>query len=516
MMARTSHPDPRPDPMIQLARELRLSRGVADVLALLRWVSLASADDIGAILSRPVSGVLRALGRLRGLGLVESGQLGCTMRQRGRWYFTDLCLERTGLAGVTWHDEAARCRLLEILPALEQFYQVVGAVQTMGHLIEFQWLDSMGVDGPSCDAVVRYEGGWSALFWCGSLLSETILADRLTRFPVDCQELALGAPRPWPNRLCLVVMDEWQQELASRVLRDLGMEGQASVHCVADGTVTGPIHAGAGTGWVYQPLRKRSDRGSWEGSLETSQWSGAGGLESARVLEALVQWPGSRLRFLKAVLKEGEDQNRVRETCRRMAPAGLILQVGEGRNARYFATPKGLRLRAGQDRVHYSDARRRTGLSQWQEASPTTLRHTVSAPHEDGLRDLLSHFMYGGCPVANGTRYTEHLGDQGGIAPDAVVRLTDSPYGPLWHFVEYERSARRRSRVEEKLRGYGSQRRRDRYPVILVCWDDRAEAAFQGQGRDLGLAMVTTTLKRLRQPGSAECWSLYGQPAILG
>jgi hypothetical protein len=70
--------------------------------------------------------------------------------------------------------------------------------------------------------------------------------------------------------------------------------------------------------------------------------------------------------------------------------------------------------------------------------------------------------------------------------------------------------------VEEKLRGYGSQRRRDRYPVILVCWDDRAEAAFQGQGRDLGLAMVTTTLKRLRQPGSLECWSLYGQPAILG
>ena len=516
MMARTSHPDPRPDPMIQLARELRLSRGVAEVLGLLRWVSLASADDIAGILSRTVSGVLRALGRLRGLGLVESGQLGCTMRQRGRWYFTDLCLERTGLAGVTWHDEAARCRLLEILPALEQFYQVVGSVQTMGRVVEFQWLDSMGVDGPSCDAVCRFQRGWIALFWCGSLLSERILTERLLRLPLDCQALAVGASRPWPDLLLLVVADEWEREVAGRVLEDLGLEGQASIHCMADGTVTGPIHAGAGTGWVYQPLRKRSDRGSWEGSLETSQWSGAGGLESARVLEALVQWPGSRLRFLKAVLKEGEDQNRVRETCRRLAPAGLILRVGEGRNARYFATPKGLRLRAGQDRVHYSDARRRTGLSQWQEASPTTLRHTVSAPHEDGLRDLLSHFIYGGCPVANGTRYTEHLGDQGGIAPDAVVRLTDSPYGPQWHFVEYERSARRRSRVEEKLRGYGSQRRRDRYPVILVCWDDRAEAAFQGQGRDLGLAMVTTTLKRLRQPGSAECWSLYGQPAILG
>ena len=521
MMARTGSPDPWPDPMVQVASDLGLSRGTADVLRLLFWLPLASADDIAGILSRSVSSVLKALrclrqARLRQARLVESAQLGCTMRQRQRWHLAGECLDQTGLSGATWHDGAARCRLLEMLPALEQVYQAIGSVRTMGAFLEFQWLDALGIDGPSCDAVVRFQGGWTALFWCGSLMSEAILAERLLRFPLDCQALAVGAPRPWPNRLLLVVMDEWERELAGRVLEDLGLEGQASVHCVADGSVTGPTHPGEGRGWVYQPLRKRSEESSWERALAASPWAGAGGLESGRVLEAVVQWPGSRLRVLKAVAQEGEGQNRVRGTCRRLAASGLVLQAGEGRDARYFAATRGLGLRAGQDRVRPADARRRSGLSQWQEASARTLRHTVSAPHEDGLRDLLTHFISNGCPVANGPRHTEHLGAQGGIAPDAMVHLTESPYGPGWHYVEYERSARSRSRVEEKLRGYGSPRRRDRYPVVLVCWDDEAEAAFREQGRELGLALVTTTLERLREDGPAGCWSMYGEPVRLG
>ena len=517
MMAHSGPPDTWPDPMMQLSSHLGLSKGVADVLRLLFWLPLASADDIAGILSRSAPSVLKALGRLREARLVESAQLGCTMGQRQRWHLAGECLARTGLSGATWHDEAARCRLLDLLPALERFYPAVAAVRTMGDFREFQWLDALGAGGPSCDAAVRFEGGWAALFWCGSFMSEAILTERLLRFPVDCQALAVGALRPWPNRLLLVVADEWGKELAVRVLEDLGLEGQASVHCVADGSVTGPTHAGEGRGWVYQPLRKRSGEGSWERSLAASPWAGAGGLESWRLLEALVEWPGSHLRFLKAVLKEGEDQNRARGTCRRLVRAGSVLQAGEGRDARYFAAPSGLRLRADQDRVHYSDARTRTGLSQWQEASSRPLRHTVSSPHEDGLReDLLRDFITAGCPVANGPRYTEHLGAQGGLAPDAMIRLTVSPYGRGWHYAEYELSARRRSRVEDKLRGYGSPRRRDRYPVVLVCWDGKAEDAFRELGRELGLAMVTTTLERLREHGHSGCWSMYGETVSLG
>ena len=76
MMARTGSPDPRPDPMVQVASDLGLSRGTADVLRLLFWLPLASADDIAGILSRSVSSVLKALRCLSAAG--PSGGVGPT------------------------------------------------------------------------------------------------------------------------------------------------------------------------------------------------------------------------------------------------------------------------------------------------------------------------------------------------------------------------------------------------------------------------------------------------------
>ena len=274
--------------------------------------------------------MLKAIRGLRRARLLEPAQLGCTMGQRQRWYLSYECLERAGLSGVTWHDEAARCRLLDLLPALEQVYQAIGSVRTMGGFCEFQWLDALGIDGPSCDAVCRFDRGWVALFWCGSLLSERILTERLLRLPLDCQALAVGSPRPWPDILLLVVADEWEREVAGRVLEDLGLEGQASINCMADGSVTGPAQPGDGKGWVYQPLRKRSGEASWENAVEDSLWAGAGGLQSWKVLEAMVQWPGSHLRFLKAVLKEKEDENRVRGPSARWPPPGWSCRPERG------------------------------------------------------------------------------------------------------------------------------------------------------------------------------------------
>jgi hypothetical protein len=132
---------------------------------------------------------------------------------------------------------------------------------------------------------------------------------------------------------------------------------------------------------------------------------------------------------------------------------------------------------------------------------------------------LLQVFAAAGCAIANGTRFVEHLGIEGGIAPDAILYLMVSPYGEGWHHVEYERSARGRARVSKKIRGYRSARRRDEYSVILVCWDERAEAEFQAEGRLLGLRLVTTTIKGLKNHGPlhpTRCWSMYGQPVRLG
>ena len=256
------------DPMARIAVAEGLSPGAGAVLRVLRWLPLASADDMAMVVGRKVPGVLADLRKLARAGLVESAQLGCTRAQRQRWYLSAGCLDRAGLSDATWHDEAARCRLLELLPSVEQFYIVVGAVNTLGAFLEFQWLDSLGDEGPSCDAAARYELGWIALFWCGPLVAETHLAERLTRFPLDCQTLAVGAAQPWPRQMYLVAADEWGRELGIRALEDFGLEKRASVWCVNDGAppaspMPTPVVAG---------FTSRSKSVVWAGVLGKGCW----------------------------------------------------------------------------------------------------------------------------------------------------------------------------------------------------------------------------------------------------
>ena len=66
-----------------------LSAGAGSVLSALRWLPLASADDLAAIMGRPWSGVLNHLGLLRDRSLVASTQLGCTRKQCQRWNLTE-------------------------------------------------------------------------------------------------------------------------------------------------------------------------------------------------------------------------------------------------------------------------------------------------------------------------------------------------------------------------------------------------------------------------------------------
>lgn len=511
---------PGSGPVAGVARSRGLSPGRAAVLEMLRWLPLASAGDLAPILGRLETGVLADLREARMSGLVDSGQLGCTRGQCQRWFLTDPCLSQSGLVGATWHDEAARCRLLEILPAVEGFYPVVGGVRNLGGFRQFQWLDALGDEGPSCDAAVLYEEGWIALFHCGRLLRERHLAERLVRFPLDCQAWAVGSPQPWPSQIHFIAADEWGRELAMRAAADFGLEPISGFWCSADGTGAAPENPGTGRGWIFQPVRKRqAQRDSWLIAVEGCPWSGAGGLVSARVLGEAVQWPGAHLRFLRALLRESGGAGRVGRMCRQLADDGLVLRSGEGRAARHFAAGKGLGLMSYQDRIHHLDAWSSTQLSQWPEANRTSPRRAVSPAHEDGLREVIGAFAAAGCPVANGHRYLEHLGSEGGIAPDAMVYLTVSPFGEGWHYLEYERSARYKSRVARKLRGYGSRRRRDGYPVVLVCWDKGAEGEFQAQGRLLGVRLATTTIERLRDHGPLHpdrCWSVSGQPARLG
>ena len=106
-----------------------------------------------------------------------------------------------------------------------------------------------------------------------------------------------------------------------------------------------------------------------------------------------------------------------------------------------------------------------------------------------------------GIPAATGDRHWEHLGD-GGIAPDGMVFLVDTPFGPVWCYVEVELSARGESRWRKKLAGYGNPRRRDDFPVLAICRDDPSETNAQAVGRELGITrLITTTVDRLAKNG---------------
>ncbi len=107
----------------------------------------------------------------------------------------------------------------------------------------------------------------------------------------------------------------------------------------------------------------------------------------------------------------------------------------------------------------------------------------------------------------------------GGIAPDGIVFLTRGPFGPGWHYMEYERSARGKRRAGRKLHGYISRHRQDDFPVLFVLWNENAERNFWVVGQPHGLRMLTTTITRLREFGAVGvegCWSHYGESVVVG
>ena len=74
------------------------------------------------------------------------------------------------------------------------------------------------------------------------------------------------------------------------------------------------------------------------------------------------------------------------------------------------------------------------------------------------------------------------------------------------------------SSIAKKLDGYDSPQRDNNWPVLFVCRPS-AEAHFQRIGKERGIDLLTTTLKRVRQHGpvnNPHCWSRYGEPVVIG
>ncbi len=490
---------------------LPVSRSASRVAAALVQCPLGSAADVAPMVGTKVAGVYARLRELRSAGMADCVSLGWSMRQQFRWWLSDDALSALGVLGSSWHEEWGRSRLLERLPLVEWFYRAACSVTGAGRLRVFQWLS-----GLSLDAAVSYDYGWVALFWSGLWQTERTIMARLERLGHDMEECGFLNEPAWPGLLLFVVSDRWQRELVYRAFRRYGLLGRASlaVWCCADGTWSGSPSYSPSRGWVHQPVEPREMGGwDWDSRVRDSLWGSTGSQAVGRVLDVISEWPGITVRGLKLAVGEADGERRCQNACRLLVDSGMVRAMPDGNRLRYMIASGGVNLLVRRDGVSATHLRERTHAGAWLDQ----IRNVRD--HEDGVMALMCQFMAAGLPAAAGWRSWEHLGGGGGISPDGLVLLGQSPYGPGWHYVEYERSARRRHRISRKLNGYCSGRRQDNWPVLAAVWDDEAEGIFHELGSGARLSMLTTSLGRLSgcgALGNPSCWSMYRSPVILG
>ena len=296
-----------------------ISGGGRRLLDLLAELPLATTRDLTALAGVGSSVTYKRLGELRDLGLLDSASLGWCCSLSMRWFLTDMALSVLSRLGTTWHQEFSRCRLLERLPSVEWFYQVVSQIEDIGPFEAFHWMN-----GVSLDAVACYQHGWVALFWSGSFQSEDWIASRLGRLARDLRDLSISLDAPWPGLLAFVVNDEWQRELVYRAARRYHLEDQVAVWCARDGSRSGAAYCRASRGWVYQPVYFGDTGGwGWKRRLEASPWVEKRGEMLGRVLDIVSQWPGATLDMARQSLDEGSKGKSAQNSCKVLYDLGF-------------------------------------------------------------------------------------------------------------------------------------------------------------------------------------------------
>ena len=505
-----------------------------DVLPVFSQMPLATIDDIVQVTRFPRSRVYSAFETLKEFQLAVPVQLGWTKEKVARWHIPDEALDIADeLLGPghqpcsRWHEDWGRSRLLPRLPTLESGYRVAAATRAMGPIGEILWLTSA-----SLDIAVRYEQGWAAVIWSGSMQRESSMISRLHDFGSDMVELSSGPEPAWPGLITIIVGDEWQREIAAWALKSFGdhFRDRVSVWCVADGARTGAVRHLDSRGWIRQHAYPRDMGGwSWEARLSSSPWSKSGSVAhgsdasfrwdkegstlTARVLDFLVQRKGVPMEMIQQALGEGASGRAVYRRVSKLCQEELVerLQLPRERAYRYSLSSKGRQMLIARDRLPSPKTRSKNNVGR------SRSRRSGRQRHEDLVSGFMARHMGVGIPAATGERHWEHLGD-GGIAPDAMVHLA-TPFGPVWCYVEVELSARGESRWRKKLAGYGNPRRRDDFPVMAICRDDPSETNAQAVGRELGITrLITTTVDRLAKNGplgNDATWSRYGQTVTL-
>lgn len=504
---------------VDTLRLLQVSEQCRTVVALLAQYPLVSSGELSLVTGRHPSAYYPRFWELKDAGLVDRACLGGFQQRADRWWFTSQGVAVLGRSpALIWHEEWFRSRLLERLPVVEALYRAAASLSGLGPLRFFQWFHQV-----AWDAAVFYEHGWVAMIWSGMWQDERRLSEIFSRIGDDLWSNSVPGVRAYPAQFCFVVPDLWQRELVFRVARRHSLLAMVSVYCIADESWAG-LSVGSlsdSRGWVAQFLGIR-DMGSWdwEQRVKMSPFEEMGGPLMRRLFLPAAEWPGMAVSFGRSILGESPRSIRAYRYLSALEQSGYLSHVVDGRRHRYVVNDKGRNLLGIWDRV--TPGRLPAGLRRAIEGLERQEWHT----HERNLMSLMRTFVDMGLPVASGWRSWEHLGGGGGIAPDGMVMLRSSPYGPGWHYVEYERTARGGYRVRKKLRGYGEKKRQDNWPVMVVCRNERVEQVFWEVGMDQPdgqppIAMLTIAEDRFLASARGKSdfktqWRQYGDSAVIG
>lgn len=462
---------------------------------------LAGARNVSALCADEYKRCLDILQSLESKGATGGMDAGYSQRRQRRYWVNARAASKTADGPQPKRPKLVHS-LLKRITLTESGYRVIEdalAAESKRRLLDFQWRFDSAVD-----AAVRFNDGWMALKWSGIWQSQKLLTYQMNHFYENLRAWRPGGNRPLPGRICFVVPDAWQAELVRRVVTTFGLQERCLIHNADSQHTEGDYELSQSRSRPPPPdMARWSRRPNRLDDIMRRLMERKDAKALIRCLSITEQWPGVPRSALKDLTRL--NGNAITTSLATLPAIGLMWQVEHGG---YAVDDPWLSIAADRDRVWSGRPNEMFGREKVAKLYAGRI-----AKHETGTMNLVSWFAAEGCPVAPGWRFHDVMGEAGQIAPDAMVYIENSPFGPTWFYLEYELSATTPSKVKRKMRAYRSRRRSDNFPVLVVC---RRKALPHFLQECAGIRALIAPVEDVRRKtvigDSGTVWLLDGRP----
>ena len=519
-----------------------LAEQISVVVAQQVW---SSVPNIALRLDKLDSEIYGACHDLEKANLISGRDMGVTRRSQRRYVLT-----RRGVMHVTqdFHDEGkvrpalpltwqmtedAVTRMLQWLPMIETFYEILPTFWTSGLAAPYRW-QSMYSD-PACSDYIWL--GKPTLVDVSWFPSGRLHAGATWSFERDGElHLYSSVPFLWLGLLPQEGYRSRSLRLGSQYMRSARTPGARIWWDIKPSVVAfgldqfAAFRAGTAYGDDVQ-VGSVDPAGAlvWSAEASHSQWTlrdtppqarsighpeaaaigegpdmvGLGGIREYRVLCFLSDFRAAQ----RADLVRAFHMSRgaVKTVLDRLEDRGLVTSV-EGHA---YVTNRGLDLLAARDRIGVGRLVEVTHLDPHGEDAVRERRHDAAVAR------TAATLLGAGIPVAAGWRYVVSWHD-GQLVPDLWVRLpVPGQEEGIWVAVEVEFSARAKTRIQKKIRSYrlAPLRLRGSFPMLVIAGEASAAKGFDDLAGDL--PMLSTTWKNFFTgvwEGPESVWRRQGKP----